>query len=68
MKRKLMTLGLTAVLGSSAVLIPLKSNHALAYEDLEKKRATFKAKNLKTSQNSKKRNRSFQSLNQKKQA
>jgi len=44
LKKKLMTLGLTAVLGSSALLIPLKSNHALAYEDLEKKKSDVQSK------------------------
>ncbi|MEC1259443.1 peptidoglycan DD-metalloendopeptidase family protein [Bacillus swezeyi] len=44
MRKKLMTLGLTAVVGMSAALIPFKSNHALAYEDLEKKKSDVQSK------------------------
>lgn len=61
MKRRLMTLSLTALLGTSAVLIPLKSNDALAYGDLDKKKSDVRSKQ---SKNETKREKKKQELSE----
>lgn len=65
LKRKFMTLGLTALLGTSAVFLPLKSNQASAYEDLEKKKNDVQSKQSKNQTKQEKKKQELSELESK---
>ncbi|WP_317134999.1 murein hydrolase activator EnvC family protein [Bacillus changyiensis] len=65
MKRMLMSMGLTAALGTAAILLPLTSDYALAYQDLEKKKSDVQNKQSKNQEELKKKQQELSELESK---
>ncbi|NPC94296.1 peptidoglycan DD-metalloendopeptidase family protein [Bacillus sp. WMMC1349] len=62
MKRMLMSVGLTAALVTAAILLPLTSDDALAYQDLEKKKSNVQNKQSKNREELKKKKQELSEL------